>query len=60
MRLLRDCLYVVTAVIMLIRNGGGVMGICIFETVFSSSLPQKISIENISLAYLAISSPVLI
>ena len=51
---------VASSVMMLIRHGGGVLGICIFETVFSSSLPQKISIGNISLAHPAISSPVLI
>ena len=51
---------VASSVMMLIRHGGGVLGICLFETVFSSSLPQKISIGNMSLAHPSISSPMLI
>ncbi|MBW2557962.1 MAG: MFS transporter [Deltaproteobacteria bacterium] len=51
---------VASSVMMLIRHGGGVLGICIFETVFSSFLPQKISIENMSIAHPAISFPMLI
>lgn len=51
---------IASGVMMLVRHGGGVLGICLFETVFSSSLPQKISLENISPAHCALSSQILI
>jgi EmrB/QacA subfamily drug resistance transporter len=50
---------VASGVMMLVRHGGGVLGICFFETVFSSSLPQKISIGNISPAHCALSPQLL-
>ena len=51
---------VASSIMMLVRNGGGVLGVCFFETIFSSSLPQNISMENITLAHSTISSHVLI
>ncbi|MBN2515395.1 MAG: MFS transporter [Deltaproteobacteria bacterium] len=50
---------VASGVMMLIRHGGGVLGICFFETVFSSSLPQNISMGDISSAHCAVSPQIL-
>ena len=50
---------VASSVMMLVRNMGGVLGICLFETIFSSSLPQEVSMANISLAHPMISPGIL-
>ena len=51
---------IASSVMMLVRNMGGVLGICLFETIFSSSLPQEVSMATISLAHSTISPGMLI
>ncbi|MBN2254957.1 MAG: MFS transporter, partial [Deltaproteobacteria bacterium] len=50
---------IASGVMMLVRNGGGILGICFFETVFSSSLPQDLSIADMSTAHCSISAHIL-
>lgn len=50
---------IASGVMMLVRSGGGVMGICFFETVFSSSLPKNISMADMNSAQCAISPHIL-
>ena len=38
-----------SSIMMVTRHAGGVLGVCLFETIFSMSLPQTVSLENISL-----------
>ena len=38
-----------SSIMMVTRHAGGVLGVCLFETIFSMSLPQTVSLENVSL-----------
>ena len=39
---------VASSIMMLVRIGGGLMGTCTFEAIFSGALPQQISLQNIA------------
>ena len=51
---------VASSVMMLMRNGGGILGVCLFETIFSLFFPPHISAGDISLAHPTITPGVLI
>lgn len=44
-----------SSIMMVTRHAGGVLGVCLFETIFSMSLPQTVSLENVSLNHAAFS-----
>ena len=48
-----------SSIMMVTRHAGGVLGVCLFETIFSMSLPQTVSLENVSLNHATVSTDML-